>query len=442
MEKLRLSRPKRYLTGMDWIVHVFHYMNKRVSKAGNTFQIVLALDGIPAPDEMKHLVLRFTERFPLIKGRPVRAYNLAPYWELPLHGQNPPTPMAFAVSHAIDERDAFALLEKEANTPFNNSRDHLAFHLVNCGRKCFLAMRIDHRLFDAQGAEIFLDMLQHSIEGQARSGPKISLSHPPHLSEWREKFKAGKNVNRAFLRLSENAPPRVLPLSTLPHNLQVRFRLIPFGPEETARIIETAHKRAGYLLLMPYLLALSTSLFHSVFNARGVKGSDYIISVSVDTRPRDPLHQELFFNHLSFLLFRISAVEADDSSLLLQSIKGQMYSQIESGLPGDFKEASYLMRIVPLPILARLMRIHMKGEIASFSFSYVGESVYSFPDFMGIELQNLFHMPRVVMPPGLGIFFEQVQGKLNAVLSYAEGLLSEDEAARIVHDLQLAFGTQ
>jgi hypothetical protein len=83
----------------------------------------------------------------------------------------------------------------------------------------------------------------------------------------------------------------------------------------------------------------------------------------------------------------------------------------------------------------------MKGEVASFSFSYVGETAYTFPDFMGIRVQNLFHMPRVVVPPGLGIFFEQVQGKLNAVLSYAEGLLSDDEADWIVHHLQHALGT-
>ena len=116
--------------------------------------------------------------------------------------------------------------------------------------------------------------------------------------------------------------------------------------------------------------------------------------------------------------------------------KRQMYDQVESGLPGDFKEASYLMRIVPLRILSRMMGLHLKGEMASFSFSYVGETAYSSPDFMGIRIQNLFHMPRVVVPPGLGIFFEQVRGRLNAVLSYAEGLLTDDEAESMLNHLR------
>jgi hypothetical protein len=117
-----------------------------------------------------------------------------------------------------------------------------------------------------------------------------------------------------------------------------------------------------------------------------------------------------------------------------------MYEQVKAGLPGDIQEASLLLRIVPLPILSRLMGIYLKGEIASFCFSFVGETDDTPTRFMGKEVRRSYHMTRVPIPPGLGVFFHQSQGKLNAYLTYAAGLLREDEVNAIVGGLRSRLG--
>jgi len=124
----------------------------------------------------------------------------------------------------------------------------------------------------------------------------------------------------------------------------------------------------------------------------------------------------------------------------LQSIKQQIYDQIKADLPRDIEKASLLMRIAPLPVLGYLMRLPLKGQIASFCFSYIGEAAYASPVFMGKKIHNIFHMPRVPIPPGLGIFFNQFQGKLNVVISYLDGMLEKDEIDSIVHALQSRLG--
>jgi NRPS condensation-like uncharacterized protein len=434
-----LSPKKRhYLTGIDWIVHVFDYMNKRATGVGHVFQIVMELDGVPAEDELRESLEGFVAKLPVLNGRTRRDYRLAPYWRTPLRAEK--ARVSLDVHDLEVGEDVFPLLERSVNTPFGDEREHLAFHLIRTGETSHVAVTFDHRLFDAHGAEAFLMMFQQEWEKRGACTWELRLSEPAHLSQWRRKFEAGKQVNRAFLRLAENAPPRVLPLVPESSKQGFRFEVISFNEQRSREIMERADEEAGYLMAMPYTMALTVQILHGIFEKRGIHTGDYVIPVTVDTRPPRNVAEEVFFNHVSFFLFRIQASEVDDFSVLLESVKQQMYAQVKEGLPRSLWEASFLSRIVPLPILSRLMRIHLKGEIASFCFSLVGETGHMATRFMGKEVRRSYHMTRVPIPPGLGVFFHQSQGRLNAYLSYAEGLLKEDEVNAILSDLRFRLG--
>ena len=45
MVSLWFSKDKRYLRGMDWIVHVFDYMSRKITGCGHVSQIVMEMDG-------------------------------------------------------------------------------------------------------------------------------------------------------------------------------------------------------------------------------------------------------------------------------------------------------------------------------------------------------------------------------------------------------------
>ncbi len=422
---------KRYLSGIDWIIHTIDYMIIKKTAAGNTFQIVLQLEGSLDETALRQTLNKFIEKFPVVNGKPMRDYNLAPYWKIYSRRKMPP--LNIRVYHLADNATfskVLSTLEHGINRPFNNVREHLAFHLVHTGKTSFLGVVFDHCLFDVRGAEAFLNM------DYSRG---ISFAEPAHLSQWKEKFEAGKRVNRKLLQLSENKV-RALPLDSSSNKQIFKFRTISLDKRQTSAIIETAYNKAGYLMLMPYALAISIEALHGIFLKRGIRAGDYIIPVSIDTRPVEKVHQEVFFNHMSFFLLRVKANEADSFSVLLQSIKQQIYDQIKADLPGDIEKASLLMRIAPLPVLGYLMRLPLKGQIASFCFSYIGEAAYASPVFMEKKIHNIFHMPRVPIPPGLGIFFNQFQGKLNVVISYLDGMLEDDEIDTIVHTLQSRLG--
>lgn len=414
---------KRYLTGIDWIINALDYASRRKTGIGNTSQVVLELDGLLSEEILNERLKLISQEFPIIFGYPSRAINLCPYWK-----QSRKTSKLRLNIHRLNSGSDFnavmSIFSEELNKPFLNRREHLLFNLIYQDRRSFLGIIFDHRLMEARGAEAFLDFLG----GKSDLSLKGSLFEPSHLNNWISKFRAGRKLNRFFLNLTQKKARALEPVSD---GFESVFQITSFDQERSSKISQDAFSQAGYLMSMPYILSKSIMLLHQIFEGRKIAPREYLIPVSIDTRPNDLARREILFNHLSFFIFRITIEEATSFPSVLGSIKEQMYNQIKISLPQAIKEASFLMRIAPLSFIDYIIKVMSKGNPASFSFALVGEGAYASSDFMKIPIKNIFHLPRVPSPPGLGVFFNQYQGRLNAVFSWAKGLLSEDEVARI-----------
>ncbi|TRZ93692.1 hypothetical protein D4R78_07860 [bacterium] len=418
---------KRYLTGIDWVINSIDYLGKSQSGIGNVSEVIMELQGQLDDKILQKALRRFLQNSPIINGFPSRDFNLCPYWKM--FPQKEMLPLRVNVKYLESYANPLLPLERQVNEPFRHEREHLVFNLVRAGKRNLLGLTFDHRLLDARGTEAFLDLFQRYY--QEGIIPQVSLSEPSRLNRWAEKFMAGRQVNRFFLGLSKSSP-RILP--SYPGSRICKFKIISFDVGQTNHIIEIAHEQAGYLMFMPFILAKTIQVLHHVFEAKNTPGLTYLVPVSIDTRTQERVHKELFFNHMSFFFFRINADKADDFKFLVADIKEQMYEQVKVGLPDALRNASFLLRIASLPLVIFFLQLMSKKHFASFSFSFVG-SAYNSPKFMDEEVQNIFHLPRVPNPPGIGIFFNQFNGRLNATLSYFDGVLSENEVERIASEL-------
>jgi len=424
------SKKKLYLSGADWIIHTLDHMMKSRTCAGNMSQVVLVMDSQLDEGTLRQQLRDFLSEFPMLHGDVRRDFNLAPYWRSP---EKATADFNLNVNK-IDEKpslnDALLFLEKAVNSPFLCRTEHLAFHLIQMGKKeSIFAMTFDHRLFDARGAETFLDLFMMYSSG-ADLAPilqGLQLTAPADLSGWMQKFYSGRNVNRKMIALSKPAF-EILPVPQ-EKDRGFKFRLISFDSEKTINIYEAAYSQAGYLMEMPYLLSVVIQLVHQLYKEKGIETSNYVVPVTIDTRTSEDITQELFLNHVSYFFFKVAAGETGALSRIMKAVKGQMYEQVKAGLPKDLSAASTLLRIAPLSFLAKIFRLPMGGKAGSFFFSYLGSGRSQFPGCMGSEIKNLFHTPRVPVPPGLGFFFNSFNGQLNLVISYLEGLLSETDVA-------------
>lgn len=432
-----VSSRKCYLSGSDWVINSLDHLMKTTTCSGNMSQIVLMLDSPLDGENLRIIVNDFAKHFPVLQGKVARDFKLTPYWKIPPSCDRD---ISLKVSHhgETSTHETFLpLLGQSANSRFADESEHLSFQLFNSSSKSALAMTFDHRLFDARGAEQFLNLLQQTLQGM---GPfeKTTFTSSMELTRWGEKFLSGKNVNRKIISLSGSIP-RSFPIQP-GIDKSFKYRLLNFTCEETSAILDRAYCESGYLMESPFFLAVLTQAIHELFRLRTDDGSSYLIPVTTDLRTGQDILDELFFNHVSFLFYQIPIDRCHDMKELISQFKLQMYENVKSGFPRDLAKACLLTRIAPLKTLGRVIKIPMKGKIATFAFSHLGKSLYDSPSFMGGKIDNLFHMPRVPLPPGIGFFTNIFNKRLNLVISCLDDLLSEDELTMLETGILTIFG--
>lgn len=427
---------KYYLNGFDWVMGVIDTIMRRTTGAGNASQVVFVLDAPLDEAAFKGSLRRFLALFPVISGSVVRQYpSLAPYWKV--EADHDPLDVPITVTKVDDEESLMSALGRFINTPFAAKNIHLAFHLLGGKDIQAVAMTFDHRLFDARGAESFVNLFQEYLvsgeDGSIADG--VRLSQGIDLNQWTDKFKAGQSVSRKIKALSKESILS-LPVSLAKEERGFRHLVLAFDSAETAAIYDRAYSVAGYLMIMPYLFANVFRALHKVFQARGITAGAYTVPASTDLRQVKDIRQALFFNHNSMFFFQIKPEIVDNMEELTGQIKNQLYEQVQSRFPQNLMKASSLTRIAPLWLMNRIFHLPLQGKIASFCFSHVSKCSYSSHMLMDSRITNVFHMPRMPVPPGIGIFFNTFDNRLNATISWLDGTFTPEEVRLLETELR------
>ena len=190
------------------------------------------------------------------------------------------------------------------------------------------------------------------------------------------------------------------------------------------------------MLFMPYLMAVTTEVINEILHNRKMNEGEIVVPVSVDCRSNNKRNDMVFFNHLSFMFYKIKRHIVSNRYELIASIKKQMYKQVKDKLPESLAKVSYLMRIIPLRLFEQIFKLPFVGWKNTYSFASILSSSYKSQSFLGLPIRNILHFPTVPLDPGVGIFFTRYNKKLNLVLSYFEDSLSEDEVDKIIELMQ------
>jgi hypothetical protein len=80
------------------------------------------------------------------------------------------------------------------------------------------------------------------------------------------------------------------------------------------------------------------------------------------------------------------------------------------------------------------------GELISFNCADLADWPPALEQCFGRRVVNAYHIPVVPPRPGLGVFFNRCGDWNNVVVSWMEGVVSRDEAARIIEVVREGMG--
>lgn len=437
--RIPCSLKKRYLNGADWCLRALAIGTRMQTNRRLVFGVSVFLEGAPEANYLKSVFIQFCQRFPVLRGHDARCWCLAPYWKY-VPSKAPRVPEEIRVGGRVlqnGEGDAgfSAYVEQAINSYAVIDGWRVALDVVQMqdGSKSMLLFMFDHGLFDAKGADAFIQLFLQQVncgESDLPEAERLPRSDA-QLDGWVKRFKSGQQANRCILKLMK-AETAILPLPTDVKARPIRIQEICFTPEETKRIQERAFAVAGYLMYAPYVLATAVSAFYPVF-AKTLKGAfDFVVSTSTDKQRAATRKQHVFFNDLSFLFFQFPMSEATDRNALAAILRNQLVQQARDGLPAVLEEANLLMRIFPAKLLWLFLMKFYRNRMSSFAFTSLGEPQMSVSEVAGLRVLDYIHFPIIPTPPGLGLILCQYAGRTHAVLSYFDGVISEEDAKAVL----------
>jgi hypothetical protein len=164
---------------------------------------------------------------------------------------------------------------------------------------------------------------------------------------------------------------------------------------------------------------------------RGLPDVPFLLPVAVDLRPKGEAGAT-FGNHLAFHFARFRPSEAADPAGLARALRQQMADAVRDGQIEANAVAMEFLKYRPVSRMLRTLPWTKGGDVFSFNCADVTDFPPALNRCFDRRVLNAYHVPAVPLRPGLGVFFNRCAGQNNLVVSWIEGVVSEDEVTRLV----------
>jgi hypothetical protein len=426
------------LTGADCFLRAFDHEIRRMNGASHVSQLVLRLGPGFDIERFGRVIEEAARAQPLLRAPVARRFGLGPPVFRLAAAARRPMPRV-EVHEAPAPRDGDpplpALFSGRLNEPRSLRRGELLrFDVVRYAGGAAgvdLAASWLHLLFDGAGSERFVRWLDECYRGERSVAELPDPAETSVLASPKPSFAERGRCAQAWQRWHDAMAAR--PPSSLAGLLRrtpqaLRYGVDSFSAQETARIVDTARRRAGFLTPMLFYLAAALRAHHAVFRARGSEPRSYVVPLPVNLRPKGG-EGAIFRTHVSLLWFQVFPEQLEDFDGLIGALKEQRVAAIRAGQVENGVHAMDFARFAPRRLYTYLARRTLGGELCSFFFAFTDGFLPGLKSFFGAEIRNGFHVPPVPPSPGSCIAMSLRENRLNATHVHQRGVFSERELA-------------
>lgn len=432
-------RPSRLrwqpLRGADLVLVAMQSLWKRHGVSNNTIMVVQC-DGPLEPERIQRALDRFLDFCPWPAARLRRPFPWGKlHWAAPSRAALVAPPLRHR--RVGSPYDLHAELEAELNAAIDPRREPpLRFSILDGAGRSILVVTWFHPLMDPRGGQNFLAHLAHLDRTDGRSpwgGAPPAFVADPDPRPLKERGQLGRRSQR-YMRALTPMPP-VSPGTGLTSPGRVRFRQESFaGDDHGAGGIRSTRE-------ICWRLALVGKAMGELWSRRGLPDVPFLVPISVDLRPKgEP--GATFGNMLAFHFARFRPSDTADVPELARALRRQMTDALRDGQIDANAVAMEFLAYRPLSVMLRDLPGIATRETFSFNCADLMEFPASPETLFGRRVVNAYHAPSVLPRPGIGVFFNRCGLRTNLVVSWIDGVVTEDEVGRIVEVVREGMGWQ
>ena len=421
------------LRGADLVLLARHPLWKGIGLSNNTL-LAVECDGPIDPERITRSLERFLDVCPWPAARLRRPFPWGKLrWAAGARARLACPPVR---EIAVGSPEALRrTLARELDARIDPRREAPIRFLVLDGTPgtSFLVLTWFHPLTDARGGQNLLLHLnhldQHRDEAPWRDAPPAFVAERDPRSLVARARIAGGSLK--YMRTLAPEPP-VSPGTALVPPGRTHFRQESFAVSDPAGGPRTTRE-------ISWRLAIAGKAMAELWRERKLPDVPFLLPISVDLRPKGDLGAT-FGNQLAFHFARFRPADTVDVPALARALRQQLADAVRDGQIEANRVAMEFLHYRPLSTMLRVMPWTKGGELFSFNTADLGDWPSSLEECFGRRVLNAYHIPVVPPRPGVGVFFNRCQSRNNLVVSWNEGVVSEEEAARIIEVVRDGMG--
>jgi|GEM_PF-1250739 len=288
-----------------------------------------------------------------------------------------------------------------------------------------------HALLDGTGVNLLLEKL---AAGTCGEGPPAQPL--PRRESMAQVYKRAKPLTDRLHAMTSagclSAWVKGMPIGGRPEH-----RLIELSAEESGRAVSRLRKLCGDFMQMPFYAAIAARALRLLHEQRGWKSPEIHLHLPIQIRGRS--RELIFGNHMGAMPLFLEAESLGSLEQAVEHVLEKYREAMKEGMPKASDALTTLASHLPLGAFIPVVRWTNMGQICSLFHSHTGSFLPGCTAFAGAKIHNIFTIPSVCTPPGLGIFISDYAGRITVTLAWrGEGVSPAEVAAmerRILTDL-------
>ena len=435
----------------DYFVVGFDQMLRGHGQMGHIAHSLLELKTLPDVASLQRLITELPRCFPLLNAKLKRPWLIGlPQWrhadrELPLDlrlWSQQGSAGRLKEHGATEFTDLHPLLEDIINKSLHRESAgwvNASFELIEkTDGGATLVFSWSHLILDGVGAELFLQEINRLWLGSKENAiPPYLTSDTVKSMSWGDRFKAVSPMIKRFYSIMEKRYECLAPRKFMPG--RTRFEVLTLTREQTDEVQKRSTAVSGPLINMPFHLACAMRAHWRVFEHRGETPGSLMCCVPIQVR-RKGTKGPIFQNQLTMFFGTVDGEDLQSLDRSARVLQEQHAQFLKERLDDAFQQLMWIMRPMPPGMHMRFIQFQMKGLFSSFYHSNTGTFAAGMDDFLGVPIENAYHVPGISTPPGTGIFANEKHGRLILTHCWKDGSMTDEERKVFMDQLLTDLG--